>query len=92
MLPGLAFPAVKPEPSVGRDEPRHFKTRISIEKNLENMWLKSEEIGWNYQDFVSQVLEIMVVLKHRDRLVKREAKSEVASLRSVATAPEKALV
>ncbi|MBJ7534389.1 hypothetical protein JDN40_09770 [Rhodomicrobium vannielii ATCC 17100] len=92
MLPGYAFPAAASEAGVSRDEPRHFKTRTSIEKNLENMWIKSQELGWNYQDFVSQVLEIMVVLNHRDRLIKREAIPEVVARRPMVSAPEKALV
>ncbi|MFT4079685.1 hypothetical protein [Rhodomicrobium lacus] len=90
MLRGLAF-SVATEAGDGRNEPRHFKTRVSIEKNLENMWLKSEQLGWNYQEFVSQVLEIMVVLHHRDRLIKREATPEITGLRPMIAAPEKAL-
>jgi hypothetical protein len=41
------------------------KLRTSIEKKIENIWLESEELGWSYNDFVSHLLEILIVLNYR---------------------------
>lgn len=41
------------------------KLKMSIEKKIENIWLESEQLGWNYNDFVSHLLEILIVLNYR---------------------------
>jgi hypothetical protein len=41
------------------------KLRISIEKKIEHIWLESEELGWSFNDFVSHLLEILIVLNYR---------------------------
>jgi len=44
------------------------KLRTSIEKKIENIWLESEELGWSYNDFVSHLLEVLIVLNYRGAL------------------------
>ena len=50
--------------------PRGSKLKMSIEKKIENIWLESKELGWSYNDFVSYLLEVLVVLNHRSLLPK----------------------
>jgi len=50
--------------------PRGSKLKMSIEKRIENIWLESQELGWSYNDFVSYLLEVLVVLNHRTLLPK----------------------
>jgi hypothetical protein len=38
-----------------------------VEKEIEKMWLKSQEHGWSYNDFTSRFLEVLVVLSHRNK-------------------------
>ena len=45
--------------------PRGSKLKMSIEKKIENIWRESKELGWSYNDFVSHLLEVLVVLNHR---------------------------
>jgi len=90
MLQGFDLQAAFDEVPAGREGLRTFKTRMSIEKNIENMWLKSQELGWNYQEFVTQVLEIMVVINHRSRLAQREEQSQPIAL-AVVSPPQKVL-
>jgi hypothetical protein len=53
---------------VTQGAPRGSKLKISIEKKIENIWLESQELGWSYNDFVSHLLEVLVVLNHRSVL------------------------
>jgi len=53
-----------------RGAPRGSKLKMSIEKKVENIWLESKELGWSYNDFVSHLLEVLVVLNHRTFLPK----------------------
>jgi hypothetical protein len=55
---------------VTQGAPRGSKLKISIEKKIENIWLESKELGWSYNDFVSHLLEVLVVLNHRSVLPK----------------------
>jgi hypothetical protein len=41
------------------------KLKTSIEKKIENIWLESEQLGWTYSDFVSHLIEILIVLNYR---------------------------
>ncbi len=45
--------------------PQGSKLRTSIEKKVENIWLESEELGWSFNDFVTHLLEVLVVLNYR---------------------------
>jgi len=45
--------------------PQGSKLRTSIEKKIENIWLESEELGWSYNDFVSHLIEVLIVLNYR---------------------------
>jgi hypothetical protein len=67
---------------VTQGAPRGSKLKISIEKKIENIWLESKELGWSYNDFVSHLLEVLVVLNHRSFLPKlnsNEKSSEKAT-------------
>ena len=41
------------------------KLKMSIEKKIENIWLEFEQLGWTYSDFVSYLIEILIVLNYR---------------------------
>ena len=56
-----------------RGAPRGSKLKMSIEKKIENIWLESKELGWSYNDFISHLLEVLVVLNHRAFLPKANA-------------------
>jgi hypothetical protein len=38
-----------------------------IERRLEQLLLRSEEIGWDYGKFVTHLTEVLIVLRHRNR-------------------------
>ncbi len=66
------LPSTKPVCGAGdsRDETtvlpvQGSKLKMSIEKKIENIWLESEQLGWKYNDFVSHLLEILIVLNYR---------------------------
>jgi len=40
----------------------------SFEKKIERLWFQSKHLGWSYNDFVSHLLEILVVLQRRDKI------------------------
>ena len=53
--------------------PRYKKNKLlmakyntSVEKRLEGFWFRSKTLGWNYSDFVAHLLEVLVVLRHRE--------------------------
>jgi hypothetical protein len=51
------------------------KFNASFEKKIEHLWFQSKRLGWSYNDFVLHLLEVLVILQHRDSL-KRAAASE----------------
>ncbi len=62
-----AKPAMEPE-SVSAATPvttRGSKLKMSIEKKIENIWLESEQLGWSYNDFVSHLIEVLIILNYR---------------------------
>ncbi len=63
-------------PVAAQGAPRGSKLKLSIEKKIENIWLESKELGWSYNDFVSHLLEVLVVLNHRTVLPKLDAKED----------------
>jgi len=42
------------------------KYNASFERKLERLWFQSKTLGWNYNDFVAHLLEVLVILRHRD--------------------------
>ncbi len=44
------------------------KFNISTEKKIERLWFQSKQLGWNYNDFVVRLLEVLVVLSHRNKV------------------------
>jgi hypothetical protein len=57
-----------------RNAPRP-KFNASFEKKIEQLWFESDRLGWSYIDFVIHVLEVLVILRHRES-VKRAAAPE----------------
>jgi hypothetical protein len=53
-----------------------------IEKKIEHLYYKSEKFGWNFADFCTHVLEVLVVLQHRKK-AKRLAASEQRARRTI---------
>jgi hypothetical protein len=51
------------------------KFNASFERKVERLWFQSRHLGLSYNEFVVHLLEVLVVLRHRDS-VKREAASE----------------
>jgi hypothetical protein len=51
------------------------KYNVSFERKIERLWFQSNPLGWGYSDFVVHLLEVLVVLRHRDG-VKRAAALE----------------
>jgi len=45
--------------------PQGSKLRMSIEKQIENIWLESERLGWDFNDFVTHLMEVLIVLNYR---------------------------
>jgi hypothetical protein len=39
-----------------------------LERKIEGIFEEAQELGWNYTRFVSSVLEILVILRHRNKL------------------------
>jgi hypothetical protein len=44
------------------------KFNSSMERRIEALWSRSEELGWSYSDFVVHLLEVLVVLSHRHKV------------------------
>ena len=44
------------------------KWKTSIEKKIERVWHNAEDHGWSYSDFVVHLLEVLVILQHRDKV------------------------
>jgi hypothetical protein len=50
------------------EEPRNGSVFNSvIERRLEQLLLRSAEIGWDYGKFVTHLTEVLIVLRHRNR-------------------------
>jgi hypothetical protein len=54
-------------------EPPTVRTKfnISMEKRIEKLWLDSDKQGWSYNQFVSSVMEVLTVLHHRNKQVRK---------------------
>jgi hypothetical protein len=61
--------------------PIKTKFNISMEKKIERLWHESERHGWNFNKFVSSVLEVITVLHHRKKLKHMEKAPQRASPR-----------
>lgn len=48
------------------------KFNISMEKKIERLWQESGQQGWNFGQFVSNVMEVLTVLHHRNKLVRNQ--------------------
>ena len=44
------------------------KHRTSLEKRVERTWSASRKLGWSYSGFVAEMLEVLIVLRQRERL------------------------
>jgi hypothetical protein len=43
------------------------KYKLSLERKMEQLWLRSEKSGWAYGNFVTHLIEVLIVLRHRSR-------------------------
>jgi hypothetical protein len=57
-----------------------LKFKASFERRIERLWCQSSDLGWSYNDFVGHLLEVLIVLQHRD-----SSSRAAASKRSVAS-------
>ncbi len=58
---------------IGSDQyPSRPKFPISMEKKIEHLWLESEARGWNFNEFVVVVMEVLTVMHHRNKLRNNE--------------------
>jgi hypothetical protein len=60
-----------------------------IEKKIEHLYYRSEKFGWNFADFCTHVLEVLVVLQHRKK-AKRLAASKQRAGRTARAQPRQA--
>ena len=44
------------------------KFTITAEKKIERLWLVSKRLGWSYSDFATHMLEVLIILKQRDKI------------------------
>jgi hypothetical protein len=44
------------------------KFNTSMEKKIERLSFQSKPLGWSYSDFVVHLLEVLVVLRQRDKV------------------------
>jgi hypothetical protein len=51
------------------------KFNASIENKIEQLWFQSRHLHWSYNEFATRLLEVLIVLQHRDRM-QREAASK----------------
>jgi hypothetical protein len=61
------FNAVRSYLSAGKTG-KGAKFNSSMERRIEALWLRSEKLGWNYRDFVIHLLEVLLILNHRDKV------------------------
>jgi hypothetical protein len=41
------------------------KFNASFERKIERLWFQSSDFGWDYNDFVAHLLEVLIILRHR---------------------------
>src|SRR5712671_6909526 len=44
------------------------KFAITAEKKIERLWLDSKRLGWNYNDFVTHMLEVLIIVGQRSKV------------------------
>ena len=44
------------------------KFAITAEKKIERLWLDSNRLGWTYNDFVTHMLEVLIIVGQRDKI------------------------
>jgi hypothetical protein len=45
-----------------------LKLNTSLERKIEQLYRKSETLGWSFTDFCAHVLEVLAVLHHRKKV------------------------
>lgn len=48
--------------------PAGSKFNISMEKKIERIWHESQSLGWSFNFFSIRVLEVLIILHHRNKL------------------------
>lgn len=46
------------------------KFNLSLERRIENVWFRAQQIGWSYNDFVIRLMEVLIILHHRNKIAK----------------------
>src|SRR5215475_16097858 len=49
-----------------KNEISKLKYNTSFERNIERLRFQSETFGWSYSDFVANLLEVLLILRHRN--------------------------
>ena len=44
------------------------KFNISMEKKIERIWHESRNLGWSFNAFSVRLLEVLIILHHRNKL------------------------
>ena len=44
------------------------KLNASMENNIERILLESKKLGWNYNEFVGSLLEVLIILQQRNKV------------------------
>jgi hypothetical protein len=44
------------------------KFAITAEKKIERLWLDSNRLGWTYNDFVTHMLEVLIIVGQRGKV------------------------
>jgi hypothetical protein len=47
---------------------RRPKLNASMERNIERILCESEKLGWNHNEFVGSVLEVLIILQQRNKV------------------------
>jgi hypothetical protein len=52
---------------VGQEPAQDHKQKLFLERRLEQLFLRSRRLGWNYSEFAARVTEVLIVLYHRNK-------------------------
>jgi hypothetical protein len=52
---------------VGQEPAQDHKKKLLLERRVEQLFLGSERLGWNYSEFAARLAEVLIVLHHRNK-------------------------
>jgi len=53
---------------IEENRPSGSKYNTSFDRKIERLWLQSKTLGWSYNEFAVHLLEVLMILRHRDRV------------------------